>query len=244
MPGVSRAADAKLANILRILDEDSSLGSHLMITTSDHGEHFGENRLMSHRFSVGNPVLHIPLVISGLPDVAPAIIDHPVELRQVRQSLLCWALGETCPAALPTTNPSGDSWTGTLDPIISIYSDRVVEKPDDLDGDPGARVGGVPDSSRSSCNAQDRVFGNMVSMIRYPMKITWYEKYEPVLHDLSWDPKERFDQSKQQPELTLKLREELESLVQLDLPEYSRDEDTSELSEEGLEALKSLGYIQ
>jgi len=82
------AADAKLANILRILDKDSSLGSYLMITTSDHGEHFGENRLMSHRFSVGNPVLHIPLLISGLPDVAPAIIDHPVELLQIRQSLL------------------------------------------------------------------------------------------------------------------------------------------------------------
>jgi len=123
-----------------------------------------------------------------------------------------------------------------MDPIISIYSDRVVVKPDGLDG--------VPESSRSRCNAQDRVFGNMVSMIRNPMKITWYEKYGSVLHDLSWDPKERFDQSEQQPELALELREELESLIELDLAERSRDEESSELSEEGLEALKSLGYIQ
>jgi hypothetical protein len=66
----------------------------------------------------------------------------------------------------------------------------------------------------------------------------------PGLHPVRTRGKEQFDQSEQQPELTLKLREELESLVQLDLPERSRDEDTSELSEEGLEALKILGYIQ
>jgi len=198
---------------------------------------------MSHRFSVGNSVLHIPLIISRPPDTAPAIIERPVELRQIRQSLLCWALGETCPAGLPLTKVLDNQASETLGPIISIYSDRVVEKPESHVGQPDIPSGAAYRSSRSKCNRQDRVFGNMVSLIRYPMKLTWFEEYEPVLHDLSWDPSERFDQSARQPELALELLGELEGLVQLNLSERD-DNDTSELSEEGLRALKSLGYIQ
>jgi len=60
--------------------------------TSDHGEHFGEHRLFQHHFSVREPLLHVPLVIHGLPDVAPAVIDAPVELVDLMPTMLEWAV--------------------------------------------------------------------------------------------------------------------------------------------------------
>ncbi len=234
------AADRKLAALLEIIDQDGDLASHLLITTSDHGEHFGENRLMMHRFSVRNPVLHIPLIVTGLPDVPPAIIDHPVGLQEIRESLHCWALGENCPADLPTSHtPSGDD-AALSQPIFSMFSDSVVDRPQ---GFRGRREKNSKDESRSKCTADDRVFGDMVSMIRYPMKMTWFENYDPVLHDLSWDPDERFDQLERQPELAQEFREELEAFVKQNL--IDRDnENIPEISEEAIQMFKILGYIE
>jgi hypothetical protein len=238
------AADAKLAEILRILDVDGDLDSHLMITTSDHGEHFGEDRLMGHRFSVGDPALHIPMIISGHPDALPTVIERPVALRQIRQSLLCWAFGESCPANLPIAKASSEAHRDPEDPIFSIYSDSVAELPKwILDQSSISADQRLAASSRSTCNAGDRVFGKMVSMIRYPMKITWFENYDPTLHDLSWDPKERFDQMDRQPQLALKLRTEIEAFVLSNIIERE-DRALPELSEEGVRRLKSLGYVE
>jgi hypothetical protein len=238
------AADAQLAEILEVLDEDGDLDSYLMVTTSDHGEHLGENRLMGHRFSVGDPVLHIPMIVSGLPETAPSVVDRPVELREVRQSLHCWALGEGCPADLPVADRLESLPFELVEPIFAIFSDSVMGLPTSLIeefsvSNPEALV----PKSRTKCGEKDRVFGNMVSMIRYPMKMTWFEKYAPVLHDLSWDARERFDQMEHQPELATALRSELEAFVRehlLDAPARG----VPALSDEEARTLEALGYVE
>ncbi len=238
------AADAKLGRLLEILDAEDEPAPPLSIVTSDHGEHLGENRLMGHQFSVRHPVLHIPLVVSGLRDVEPAVIEAPVELRSVHDSVLCWALGESCDSALPTKPTSTTTPGATDEPIFGIYSDSISRLPDwlvDQFGIPDHRE--RVDPARLKCGAEDRVFGDMVSMTRYPMKITWFEQGDPVLHDLSWDPAERSDQMKGQPELAASMLAELEAFVEANVRNRERTE-APELSEEGVEALKALGYIR
>ena len=100
----------------------------------------------------------------------------------------------------------------------------------------------IPDASRESCKPEDLVFGDMVSMVRYPLKLTWVEGQEMLLHDLSWDPGELSDQLKLQPDLAKRLVPELEAFVEERIINRSRDE-TGEVSEETTRALKSLGYI-
>jgi len=238
------AADSKLEELLQVFDLESNSEPHLIVTTSDHGEHLGENRLMGHQFSVRHPALHIPLIVSGLPNVAATTIERPVELRQVHDSLLCWALGEACATSLPVTKPLELLESETSEPIFSIYSDSIARLPkrlvDQLDI---SDYENFVDPARSKCNAVDRVFGDMVSMIRYPMKITWFGENDPVLHDLSWDPAERFDQMELQPERASRLFEELEEFVRLNVVLRDRQE-VPELSEEAVRALKSLGYLQ
>jgi arylsulfatase A-like enzyme len=247
------AADAKLGELLKILQKHGGDRQPLTIVTSDHGEHLGENRLMGHQFTVRNAVLDIPLILSGLPGVEPAVIDTPVELRQIRQSLLCWALAEDCPASLPLQPASGDTVAdgstaalqanetdSTDEAIFSLFGDSVALLPswilDQLDQD-------TVDTTRDQCDASEPVFGDMVSMIRYPMKITWFEKHDPVLHDLSWDPDERFDQMQSQPEVAGPLLEELEKFVRENVTDRKPAE-IPRLSEEGIRALESLGYLR
>ena len=238
------AADAKLDKLLQTFETASNAPRNLTIVTADHGEHLGENRLLGHQFSVRNSVLHIPMIISGLPELDPAVVDRPVELRQVRDSLLCWALGEDCPAALPVANGDDTLGNDKADPILGFYSDTISRLPDWMVDQFGIRQNGEDrDASRSRCTEADPVFGDMVSLIRYPMKITWFDKHEPVLHDLSWDPHEKSNQMKLQPERASVLLEELEAFVRAHVLDREPVR-TPDLTEDGIRALKSLGYIE
>ncbi|MBC8188023.1 MAG: sulfatase [Proteobacteria bacterium] len=242
------AADRKLDSVLDVLAESGDPGSPLVIASSDHGEHFGENGLMGHQFTVRHAALHVPLIISGRPDRAPTVIEAPVELRHTRQSVLCWALGEGCPALLDTNGTNEESERGRAEgspPIFSLYSDSVAELPDWLIDQldvPEDMDRSVP-SARRNCDDDDHVFGTMVSMVRYPMKMIVFGDDTSTLHDLSWDPKERFDQSEKQPELAAALRRELDEFVRTNVVERTHEK-TPVLSEEGARALESLGYLQ
>jgi hypothetical protein len=237
MGNVSRA-DENLGVILKIVEEGDEVTPRIVVATSDHGEHLGENRLMGHRFSVRNAALHIPLIVTGLPGVRPAAIEEPVELRSVRASLLCWALGRSCSEALPTESDANRSQA-----IFSLYSDSVVSLPQwMLDRLDMKREDEVPSRARARCRDEDLVFGDMVSMIRYPMKITWFSNNDPVLHDLSWDPAERSNQILHQPDLAASLIQEVEAFVRKNVLE--REEPIAPaLSEEAAQRLKELGYI-
>ena len=80
-------------------------------------------------------------------------------------------------------------------------------------------------------------------MLRYPMKITWFEEGDPALHDLDWDPAEISNQMSRQPEVGAALLKELETFVRANIIER-KPTDHPALSEEGYRMLKSLGYIE
>ena len=63
----------------------------ITIVVADHGEHLGERRLLDHQFSLSNVLLHVPLIVNGVKDAAPAIVAEPVTLLDVAPSLLEWA---------------------------------------------------------------------------------------------------------------------------------------------------------
>lgn len=237
------AADEKLGLVLAALGGERAEDRLLTIVTADHGEHLGEHGLMGHRFSVRNPALRIPLAVTGLPKTPSAVIETAVELRSVRQSLHCWALGEGCPAELPRrTVPDEDG--PVAQPIIGIYSDASAVLPE-----PVRKRLGLPgevshrDRSRRRCGEDDRVFGDMVSLLRYPMKMIWFDGHEPVLYDLSWDPDEKSNQLDRQSELAAAFRSEVEMFVRENLRERP-DREVPELSEEAARALESLGYAE
>jgi len=63
--GAIRYMDAWLERLLGRLDAAGVLDDTLVIVTSDHGENFGEGRLIGHGFSLDERLINIPFVAAG-----------------------------------------------------------------------------------------------------------------------------------------------------------------------------------
>jgi uncharacterized sulfatase len=60
----------------------SELGETVIIITADHGELFGEDDMLAHKYSMHNAVLNVPMVIQGLSGLTDeGIIQHSDVVR-------------------------------------------------------------------------------------------------------------------------------------------------------------------
>jgi glucan phosphoethanolaminetransferase (alkaline phosphatase superfamily) len=95
--------DDFVRQILETLGAKKYLDDAIVIITSDHGESLGERGLMAHANGVHEPVLHIPLLISGLKAPAQALVGAPF-LSQI----------DIAPTVLQELGmPIPESWRGT-----------------------------------------------------------------------------------------------------------------------------------
>jgi hypothetical protein len=213
---------------------------------SDHGEHFGERRRFEHVAGLEQALLRVPLIVHGLPGVAPAVIPAPVSLASVAPSLVAWAGLEplpgvdraplpTLPARAPETAPRAvlAEWT---DPVGGDHG---------LDPHDFVKVHRMMSGRfRAGCTPADRVFGDQRVLVRYPWKLTWYDRYPPELQDLR---EGAADVSKQHPELTAELLAELEHSLGPPAAfsrQVSSPDPAEPLPQDVKEGLRALGYGQ
>lgn len=235
--------DAKLGKIEAITRGAAGEGPLIVVATADHGEHFGEHRLLSHEFSVRAPVLHIPLVVHGVPDAPAGGIGLPVTLEDVAASVLDWAGVEIPPEFSGRPLPIRDSVPDRSDvDLVAVYSDATLKEPSNGEGHLSFSED-AQNLKRSNCWSRDRVYGDMVALTRWPFKLIWFEKYPAELYDLSWDPMERSDLADLRPEISGPLIEEAQRLAaELGLANFERKIEAP--SDAELEALRGLGYVE
>ena len=237
--GNVHSADAKLGQVLAALESNSAGEPRITIVTSDHGEHLGEHDLMGHRFSTRTPALHIPLVVNGAPDLAVGRVSAAVELRSLYASILCWGGLEEC-----ETSIAQGSQGQSEDPIFSIWSDRSIEFVEPIRRELGiSEDASIVDPSREGCQADDPVFGELVSLIRFPYKVQWSGGQVQGLFDLSWDPLEKSNQLSAAKGRASPLVAELEAFVAENVLNRLEVRPT-DLSKDALRTLKALGYVE
>ena len=237
------AADAKLGAILDHL-RAAGLGAPLLtIVTSDHGEHFGEHGLVGHQFSVREALLRVPLVVHGIAGAAPAVIATPVRLADVMPTVLA-AAGLPVPAGLDGEPLPTSAAAAGMRAVVAEHDDSE-----------DAHAGGEAELARlirranravrRNCTPADPVFGTMRTLIRYPMKLVWYERYPAELYDLAADPAELHDLAGARPELCAELEAELARRVRD--AAASAHEGTAEpeatVAPDVAERLRALGYL-
>ncbi len=237
------AADAKLGKIVAIAREAAAETSLIVVATADHGEHFGEYRLLDHEFSVRAPVLNVPLVVHGIPAAPAGHIEAPVTLVDVTSSVLSWAGTEISPelAGRPLPIRASEFNRPGVD-LLAVYSDEKLKLPENWEEDlePSEET---RDAKRSGCWPSDRVFGNMAALTRWPFKLIWFENYPAELYDLSWDPSERSDLAALRPEISGPLIEEAQRLMdEIGLADAAGDIEAPSAAE--FEALRGLGYVE
>jgi arylsulfatase A-like enzyme len=246
--GEVSATDEKLGRIRAHLVGAGPSRDLVTIVTSDHGEQLGEHRLLGHEFSVRNVLLNVPLVVHGLPGLSPGVRDEPVELADLAPSILDWA-GVEIPEDLPGRPLSAAPAASKSERlIVGLYRDIYTNQPPATD--PGAALAGVKlssplgDERRRGCGPDDRVFGNIFSLTRYPHKLIWFENGPAEIYDLSWDPHERSDQTSFQPEIVAALERELAEIRRRFEPEGTSSSPSPAPSPAAVEALRSMGYVE
>ncbi|MFZ2493573.1 MAG: sulfatase-like hydrolase/transferase, partial [Thermoanaerobaculia bacterium] len=100
--GEIAAMDAQIARLVQAFEQSASGGSGIIIA-GDHGESLGEHGEEQHGNLVYQGSMHVPLVVAG-PGVQPAVVDEPVSLRRIHDTILGWA-GAAAPLSLQRDAP-------------------------------------------------------------------------------------------------------------------------------------------
>ena len=238
-------ADAKLGRVLDALAAAGLRDGLRIIVVADHGEHFGEQRQVLHDIGVGEALIHVPLVVAGLPDVTPGVIEAPVGLADVYPTVLGWAglSGPSYPLAgraLPTSpeQPAG------VRRLVSQFRDELpgvgfVRSFEALT--PGAiAVDTIMAQRRAFCTPEDRADGDQIAVIEWPLKLIWYQNFPPQLFDLAQDPGQTVDLSAQRPDVVRALL----TGVPRDAQELRSVETVpAEVERSRADRLRALGYL-
>ena len=73
-----RELDDLFAELLEALAQGGHLDDTIVILTSDHGEHLGEQHMLDHQYSLYQPLLRVPLVIHHPGRIEPGRDPRPV----------------------------------------------------------------------------------------------------------------------------------------------------------------------
>jgi arylsulfatase A-like enzyme len=187
------AADEKLHDVVdRVRPAASDL---VTVVTSDHGEHFGEGGLVLHAYGLHDVLLHVPLIVDGAPGARPAVIEAPVALADVLPTLLGWAGVPAPPGIVGRPLPTDPA---RADPAREVVSEYV---------EGGAELNGP--HSRDACASEERVFGDMRAILRWPLKLVSSARYPVVLYDVARDPGETRDLASAEPDVVAALAGDL-----------------------------------
>jgi arylsulfatase A-like enzyme len=213
-------------HIGRLLDEIESLGlfdGSVVVVTADHGEEFMERGWIGHTRTLHRELLHVPLIFR-LPDGRVGAVDDPVGLVDVMPTIL-EQTGVSVPDGIEGVSlPLQEPFRAEARPIFAETSNPQVHQP--------GRVTPIDLTSMQIGDAKliyDAI-GNRVA-----------------LFDVAADPEESTNLALEQRDRAERLRAVLQDWARRTEAKREGEADASVeelLSEEQLEELRALGYIQ
>ncbi len=146
-----RYTDSLVERLLTTIRE--SLGETIVVVTADHGELFGEDDMLAHKYSLHNAVLHVPMVIAGIDGLedtglvqhsdvmrtllevagAPTESIQGVDLREDRRDYAISQSGTSDLSPLLEINPDYDRskfYTGECS-VIQDSTYKYIQRSDD-----------------------------------------------------------------------------------------------------------------
>lgn len=112
--------DDQLRRLFAELGRRGALGNTYFVITSDHGEHFGEHKLINHGNSLYSSLLRVPIIIVG-PGIETRRIEHAVTLRDIPETIMVLGGVKENFGGVPLTGYFTDS-SFQSSPILSILA--------------------------------------------------------------------------------------------------------------------------
>lgn len=218
-------ADARLGQVIAVLEQRGLLEKTVFILVSDHGEEFDEHGGWQHDQSVYEELLHVPLMIR-LPNARFAG-------RRVQEAVSLVDLVPTLASLLEQPGLAENSRGRSLLPLIEGDSSSDV-----------VRVTGMRDNRKKFFRPFHEIRGEVQVVARKgEWKSIWNVETGTIeLYDLSADPQERTDLALERSEIAAELRAASERWQAACQPAPRRTEASPDLDLEALERLRALGY--
>jgi arylsulfatase A-like enzyme len=225
-----RELDDLFGDLLEALEAGGHLEDTVVILTSDHGEHLGEQHMLGHQYSVFQPLLRVPLVL-----YAPARVDAGRDSRPVMNYDAFPTVLELAGVELP--EGSGTRVVSLLAPSDSRR--RFAEEP-------AHSPVAIRQMQRHHPRWDPAPFQRRLrTLIDADTKYIWASDRRHALYDLGRDPWEDHNLLKSRPELAHQLAEQLAgyyATLAHCTPTGHADE-TEAASPEERRMLRALGYL-
>jgi arylsulfatase A-like enzyme len=224
--------------LLKSLREDGRYDDTLIIVTSDHGEHMGENGHLGHMMTLYNTAVRVPLLIKPAGGVEKGRVDdRPGQLVDLFPTVLEATETNFEAAELHGLNLLGSRATAKRDAIFSeyYYPAQVMK----LFGAIGIRE-------------QEEVllepYRRRLRAIQInARRLIWSSTGDHELYNLEKDPGENDNLYSSHPELARELLARLEAAVEkYGGPHATSNSEASipDFDEETQDALRALGYVR
>jgi len=220
--------DDLFGELMQSLEEGGWLENTVVVLTSDHGEHLGEQHMLDHQYSIYQPLLNVPLVVHYPARFAPGRDARPVMNYDIFPTLLELAGVEPPPdvesRAVSLLEPQDERVRFAEEPSSSELGVRMIkERHPDFDAEPWLR--------------QQR------ALVQGERKLIWASDGSRQMFDLAIDPLESRDLAGEEPEAAEALYTDLYRYYSA-LDHCVPEEPTRmELTPEQYEMLKGLGYV-
>ena len=223
--------DRKVGEVLAFLKSTGLEDNTMVIITSDHGEHFGEHRMMDHQFSLYEPLVRTPLVVRyadrfPVGEETSLVQTHDVYPTILELAGVPWKKlpGQTCRSLLQPNSEVRYGISEYLYPSSELH--RVCLA--------------YPKANVSAFSRRLR------AIQRENMKLICPSEGNPELYDLVNDPMETRNLAKDKADLTREFTATLDAWVR-SFDHYvakplPRNTPVENPSEDRLKTMRGLGY--
>jgi arylsulfatase A-like enzyme len=220
--------DDLFGKLIGALEAGGHLENTLIILTSDHGEHLGEQHMLDHQYSVYQPVLRVPLIVRYPARFAPGRDRRPVVNFDLFPTLL----------EVAGIEPPADQRSRATSLLQARQErERFAE-------DPAAFQVAIATVAAHHPKWDPKPWGRELrALVDGRHKLIWGSDGRGELFDLAADPLERVNLLERQTELAAGLREALETYHRSLRSCVGGSTPPPELSPEQIERLQTLGYV-
>jgi len=227
-----RSYDASIAELdhlfyelLRSLERGGNLANTVVVLTADHGELLGEHHMLNHQYSIAEPLLRVPLIISH-----PSLVEPGRDSRPAMNVDLFPTLLETADV------PFEGSYPSQAVSLLAPASARV-------------RLSEYPFADRKHLRylsfeypdfVPDPWLRSLKAFRSGGMKYVWASDGNNALYDLAADPDEHTNLIGQRPKLVALFDAQLRAFLD-DLGAQGHGQ-PADFSDETRAMLESLGY--
>ncbi len=225
--------DLKIGELMAFLRESGLDENTLVVLTADHGEHFGENDMFGHQYSLFQPLVGVPLIVRYPAKLEPGVDERLVQSHAVFPTILDAAGIEWEMQPTPTLHsllreaPEGER-----------YAFSEYMQPD---------VNALAGFNYRLTSTDMTPFMQRLRVVRKgDLKLVWRSESPPELYDVRDDPLEARNLAEERPEEARELLRVLNAWV-TSTPQYVPPEVTlvevDEPTEAEVEHLRDLGYV-